>query len=321
VKTAIITGITGQDGAYLARLLLSLEYKVVGLVRKNTFDFFGLEYLEIKNRITFIECDLLDIDEVSKSLCMVLPHEIYNLAAQSSVYQSYQDPIGTFKFNTISVFNLIESIKKNNLTTKIYQASSSEMFGRVKNLPITETSLIHPISPYAISKVSAHYTCVNYRENYGMFISSGILFNHESYLRKNNFFVKKVIQESLEISLKKQAVLRVGNIDIKRDFGFAEKYVEAMYLMLQQENPSDYLICSGKSISLKEIIYYVFEKFNISKDLCIIDKNFYRPSDIEDIYGDNEKAKKELKWNYNLNFYDVLDLLIEEEIKNYKKNK
>jgi GDPmannose 4,6-dehydratase len=319
VKTAIITGITGQDGAYLAKLLLNLDYKVVGLVRKNSFDFTGLEYLQIKNRITFIECDLLNIDEVSTILCTILPNEIYNLAAQSSVYQSYQDPIGTFKFNTLSVFNLIESIKKNNLNTKMYQASSSEMFGRVKNLPITETSLIHPISPYAISKVSAHYTCVNYRENYGMFISSGILFNHESYLRKNNFFVKKVIQESLEISLKKKSVLKVGNIDIKRDFGFAEKYVEAMYLMLQQGNPSDFLICSGQSISLREIIYYVFEKFNISKDLCIIDKNFYRPSDIEDIYGDNEKAKKELKWNYDLNFYEVLNLLIEEEIKNYNK--
>jgi GDPmannose 4,6-dehydratase len=319
VKTAIITGITGQDGAYLAKLLLNLDYKVVGLVRKNSFDFTGLEYLQIKHRITIIECDLLNIDDVSNTLCTILPNEIYNLAAQSSVYQSYQDPIGTFKFNTLSVFNLIESIKKNNLNTKMYQASSSEMFGRVKNLPITETSLIHPISPYAISKVSAHYTCVNYRENYGMFISSGILFNHESYLRKNNFFVKKVIQESLEISLKKKSVLKVGNIDIKRDFGFAEKYVEAMYLMLQQGNPSDFLICSGQSISLREIIYYVFEKFNISKDLCIIDKNFYRPSDIEDIYGDNEKAKKELKWNYDLNFYEVLDLLIEEEIKNYNK--
>lgn len=319
MKTAIITGITGQDGAYLAKLLLNLDYKVVGLVRKNSFDFTGLEYLQIKHRITIIECDLLNIDDVSNTLCTILPNEIYNLAAQSSVYQSYQDPIGTFKFNTLSVFNLIESIKKNNLNTKMYQASSSEMFGRVKNLPITETSLIHPISPYAISKVSAHYTCVNYRENYGMFISSGILFNHESYLRKNNFFVKKVIQESLEISLKKKSVLKVGNIDIKRDFGFAEKYVEAMYLMLQQGNPSDFLICSGQSISLREIIYYVFEKFNISKDLCIIDKNFYRPSDIEDIYGDNEKAKKELKWNYDLNFYEVLDLLIEEEIKNYNK--
>ena len=228
-------------------------------------------------------------------------------------------PITTFEFNTISVFNLIESIKKINPKIKLYQASSSEMFGRVKNLPINEESVIHPVSPYAISKVAAHYTCVNYRESYDMFISCGILFNHESYLRNENFFVKKVIRESLEISLNKKDDLKVGNIDIKRDFGYAPKYVEAMHLMLQQETASDYLVCSGQSVSLKEIIYYVFDRLNISKSKCIIDKTLYRPSDIEDIYGTNEKAKKELNWQYDLNFFAVLDILLEEEIKNYKK--
>jgi GDPmannose 4,6-dehydratase len=193
------------------------------------------------------------------------------------------------------------------------------MFGRVKNLPINEGSVIHPVSPYAISKVAAHYTCVNYRESYDMFISCGILFNHESYLRNDSFFVKKVISESLEISLNKKDYLNVGNIDIKRDFGYAPKYVEAMHLMLQQETASDYLVCSGQSVSLKEIIYYVFDRLNISKSKCIIDKALYRPSDIEDIYGTNEKAKKELNWQYDLDFFAVLDILIEEEIKNYKK--
>jgi GDPmannose 4,6-dehydratase len=319
VKKAIVTGINGQDGAYLAAFLLNIGYKVIGFTRNIKNSFNGLEYLNIKDNVELIECNLLNINDVHKLIIRFQPDEIYNLAAQSSVYQSYNEPINTFEFNTLSVFNLIESIKNINSKIKLYQASSSEMFGRVKKLPITEESLIHPVSPYAISKVAAHYTCVNYRESYGMFISCGILFNHESYLRNDNFFIKKVIRESLEISLGKRDVLKVGNIDIKRDFGYAPKYVEAMYLMLQQEKPSDYLICSGQSVSLREIIYYIFEKLNISKDLCVIDPAFYRPSDIEDIYGINEKAKKELNWNYQLNFFNVLDILLEEEVKNYKK--
>lgn len=319
MKKAIITGINGQDGAYLASFLLNMGYTVIGFTRKKSNNFKGLEYLKILDKIEVVECDLLNINKVAELLSAIQPDEIYNLAAQSSVYQSYKEPINTFEFNTLSVFNLIESIKNINPKIKLYQASSSEMFGRVKKLPITEESLIHPVSPYAISKVAAHYTCVNYRESYEMFISCGILFNHESYLRNDTFFIKKVIRESLEISLGKRDVLKVGNIDIKRDFGFAKKYVEAMYLMLQQDKPSDFLICSGQSVSLREIIYYIFEKLKISKDLCIIDPTFYRPSDIEDIYGINEKAKKELNWNYDLNFFNVLDILLEEEVKNYKK--
>ena len=319
MKKAIITGINGQDGAYLANYLINIGYRVIGFTRNIKNSFKGLEYLKIKDKVELIECNLLDIKNVHKLILRFQPDEIYNLAAQSSVYQSYKEPINTFEFNTLSVFNLIESIKNINPKIKLYQASSSEMFGRVKKLPITEESLIHPVSPYAISKVAAHYTCVNYRESYGMFISCGILFNHESFLRNDNFFIKKVIRESLEISLGKRDVLKVGNIDIKRDFGYAPKYVEAMYLMLQQEKPSDFLICSGQSVSLREIIYYIFDKLSISKDLCIIDPTFYRPSDIEDIYGINEKAKKELNWNYQLNFFNVLDILLEEEVKNYKK--
>lgn len=319
MKKAIITGINGQDGAYLASFLLNMGYTVIGFTRKKSNNFKGLEYLKILDKIEVVECDLLNINKVAELISAIQPDEIYNLAAQSSVYQSYKEPINTFEFNTLSVFNLIESIKNINPKIKLYQASSSEMFGRVKKLPITEESLIHPVSPYAISKVAAHYTCVNYRESYEMFISCGILFNHESYLRNDTFFIKKVIRESLEVSLGKRDVLKVGNIDIKRDFGYAPKYVEAMYLMLQQNKPSDFLICSGQSVSLREIIYYIFEKLKISKDLCIIDPTFYRPSDIEDIYGINEKAKKELNWNYDLNFFNVLDILLEEEVKNYKK--
>lgn len=320
MKLAIITGISGQDGAYLTKLLLENHYKVVGLVRNAAAHFHGLSYLGLIDKIEIVECDLLDIKQVTQILNNYNPNEIYNLAAQSSVSESYNNPIGTFQFNTISVFNIIEAIRNTNPAIKLYQASSSEMFGKVGQLPITETSLIHPLSPYAISKVAAHYTCVNYRESYGLFICCGILFNHESYLRSDGFFVKKVIRESLEISYNKRTNLQVGNIDIKRDFGYAPKYVEAMYLLLQQEKPSDYLICSGQSVSLREIIYYVFDKLNIDRSLCVINKKFYRPADIEDIYGNNEKAKTELSWQYDLDFFAVLDLLIEEEIRNYKQN-
>ncbi len=316
-KKAIITGISGQDGAYLAKLLLDNDYEVLGLVRNiNVVNYFGLEYLKIKDKVAILECDLLDINKLHDIIFDFNPTEIYNLAAQSSVHYSFKFPIETFHFNTISVYNLLETIKKINKEIKFYQASSSEMFGRVNNLPISENSILHPLSPYAISKASAHFTCIHYRESYNMHISCGILFNHESYLRQDTFFVKKIIRESIKISKGEQKELLVGNIDIKRDFGYAPKYVEAMFLMIQQEIPSDYLICSGKSIALRDLIYYVFEKLNIPKNLCTVSKELYRPAEIEDMYGDNTKAKTTLNWNYNLAIFETLDLLIEEEIKN-----
>jgi GDPmannose 4,6-dehydratase len=316
-KTALITGITGQDGAYLAQTLLEKNYQVVGLTRGHQTDNLkGLSYLGIREQINLLVCDLLDISQILKIIQQVKPSEIYNLAAQSSVSLSFQQPIGTFQFNTVSVFNLLEAIKIADKTIRFYQASSSEMYGRVNDLPITETSILHPLSPYAISKVASHFTCIHYRESYGLHVSCGILFNHESYLRQNTFFVKKVIQESIKISRDQLKVLKVGNIDVKRDFGYAPKYVEAMYLMLQQSVPSDYLICSGRSISLREIIYYIFDKLNIPYELCQIDDSLYRPADILDMFGDNAKAKSALGWAYDLSIYETLDLLLEEEMNN-----
>ncbi|MEW5676072.1 GDP-mannose 4,6-dehydratase [Flavobacterium enshiense] len=317
-KTAVISGISGQDGAYLAKLLLDKGYRVIGLLRGNTDvdKLKGLVYLGIKDKIEFHVTDLLDITQVENLFILFLPDEFYNLAAQSSVYISFKEPIQTFQFNTISVFNLLETIKKKHPGVKFYQASSSEMYGKVNNLPITENSVLHPLSPYAISKAAAHFTCIHYRESYGLHISCGVLFNHESYLRQEHFFVKKVIRESIKISRGEQEFMYVGNLDVKRDFGYAPKYVEAMYLMLQKNEPSDYLICSGKSVSLRDIVYYVFEKLNIDKSACKISDELYRPADIEDIYGNNTKAKSTLNWDYNLSVSDVLDLLIEEELKN-----
>lgn len=316
-KRAIISGITGQDGCYLAQLLLNKGYEVIGLSRSlNQLNNTGLKYLEIRDKITLVNCDLLDVNQIFDLLTKYQPNEFYNLAAQSSVYLSFKEPIDTFQFNTLSVFNLLETIKKVDSNIRFYQASSSEMYGRVNKLPITEESVLHPLSPYAISKAAAHFTCIHYRESYGMHISCGVLFNHESYLRQENFFVKKVIRESIKISRGQQEFLLVGNIDVNRDFGYAPKYVEAMYLMLQQENASDYLICSGQSISLREIVNYVFKKLNIPESALKISEDLYRPADIEDMYGSNTKAKSSLEWNYNLTIFDTLDLLIEEEVKN-----
>lgn len=316
MKTAIITGISGQDGAYLTALLLKKNYRVIGIIRNaNNTNLQGLSYLKVRENVEFVVCNLLDQSQIIAIINKYKPDEIYNLAAQSSVSASFEDPIGTFEFNTISVFNFLESIKTTNKNIKFYQASSSEMCGKVNQLPITENSVLHPLSPYATSKVAAHFACTNYREGYDLFVACGILFNHESYLRSNNFFVKKVLQQSIAIKNGKQDILEVGNIDIKRDFGYSPSYVEAMYQMLQQEKASDYLVCSGKSVSLRSIIYHVFDKLDIPTNKCRVNPKFYRPNEILDIYGDNTKAKQELQWNYDYTFFEVLDLLLEEELK------
>jgi len=316
-KTALITGITGQDGAYLAQFLLEKGYEVVGLSRSyNQENLRGLKSLGIKDDVVVKECDLLDLANVISIFKEHNPDEIYNLASQSSVGLSFSQPVGTINFNIISVINMLETIRTMSPDTKFYQASSSEMFGNVQNLPICEHSVIHPSSPYAISKAAAHWAAINYRESYGLFACCGILFNHESYLRSHNFFVKKVILQALKIKNGEQKTLKVGNLNIKRDFGYAPDYVKAMWLMLQKESAKEYIICSGKSIYLKDIVDYVFDKLNIDKNRIEIDEKLFRPNEIQDIYGNNEKSKEELGWEYDKTFFDVLDLLIEEEIKN-----
>lgn len=317
-KVAIITGITGQDGAYLAQLLHGKGYRVIGLIRSYShINFKGLEYLKLKDKVELLECDLADLSQVMSIIKEYNPNEIYNLAAQSSVSLSFRQPIGTIQFNILSVLNLLEAIRMLNPECRFYQASSSEVFGEAK-LPIKETSGINPISPYSISKASAHWITKNYRDSYGLFSCSGFLFNHESYLRSDNFFIKKVILQAIRIKNGEAETLEVGNIDIKRDFGWAPKYVEAMYLMLQQPHADDYLICSNHSVSLRSIIEYVFNYLNISLDRLVINEKYFRPTEIIDIYGDNTKAKAKLGWEYEMSFYDVLTILINEEIENGK---
>jgi GDPmannose 4,6-dehydratase len=319
-KVALITGVTGQDGAYLTKLLLEHDYKVIGLVRNfENINTKGLDYLGITSQVIFEVCDLLDISKIINVINKYQPTEIYNLASQSSVGESFKHPIGTLNFNIISVVNLLESIKITDKRIKFYQASSSEMFGSANSLPFVEQSIFHPVSPYGISKASAHWITVNYRESFGLFTTSGILFNHESILRGDHFIIKKIIRTALEIKNGTKESLEVGNIDIKRDFGYAPKYVEAMYLMMQHEKPDDYIISSGKSLSIREIIYYIFEKLEISKDKIVVNEAFFRPNEIADIYGNSSKAKEQLNWDYEMNFFEVLDILINEELNTQEK--
>jgi len=317
-KVAIITGITGQDGAYLSRLLLKNDYTIIGLVRsKHSSSTGGLNYLNIADQITIEECDLTDISQILRILNEYNPTEIYNLAAQSSVSLSFAQPIGTFHFNTLSVFNLLEAIKQFNTEIKFYQASSSEMFGEVKHLPITEDTEFHPKSPYAISKAAAHWICVNYRESYNLFVCCGILFNHESHLRTDTFFVKKVIREAIKIKNGISNQLHVGNLNIKRDIGFAPQYVEAMFKMMQQPKADSYLICTGSSVSLQYIVEYVFNKLDVPASKIIVDQKLFRPSEIHDIYGSNKHINTSLNWHYTMTIEDLLDILLEEELQHF----
>jgi GDPmannose 4,6-dehydratase len=313
-KVAIISGITGQDGAYLSRLLLEKGYSIIGLTRSYTgLNIRGLQYLAIDKRVIIEECDLMDFSVVLKLLNRYKPDEFYNLGAQSSVGVSFEQPIGTISYNTISVLNVLETIRILKLDTRFYQASSSEMFGQVTKLPINEETALHPLSPYAISKAAAYWTCINYRESYGLYATNGVLFNHESYLRAPNFFVKKVIRSAFQMKQGHLDCLHLGNLEIKRDFGYAPDYVKAMHLSLQQRQPGDYFICSGKSVLLRDIVEYVLDKLSVPRSKIVVDPSLYRPAEILDLYGDNTKAQKQLGWTYSKSFFEVLDLLVEEE--------
>jgi len=318
MKTAMITGITGQDGAYLANFLLNKGYRIIGIVRNNLrTNMKNLRYLSIDDKINFIKIDLLNLPNMIRIIDNNEIDEIYNLAAQSSVGLSFNQPIETREFNIVSTAKLLKAIRATNLKIKFYQASSSEMFGNVKkeNLPINENFLLHPISPYGISKAASHWITVNYREACNLFAVCGICFNHESVLRNKNFVTKKIINTAVKISLGLADELRLGNIKVYRDWAYAPKYVEAMWLMLQQDNPDDYIISSGEVRSLEEFVVKVFEKLNLNVDKFVkIDESLYRPNDLEINYGDNSKAKNKLNWKYDMSFDQLICKLVNDEI-------
>ncbi|MCH1547540.1 MAG: GDP-mannose 4,6-dehydratase [Flavobacteriaceae bacterium] len=312
----IITGISGQDGAYLTKKLIDKGHHIIGIIRNSNSNINGLKYLGV-DHVNLEVLDLTSKEALKRLVENFQPDYYYNLAAQSSVGDSFKYPQESILFNVESTLNALEIIRLHSFHTRFYQATSSDMFGIVDKLPVDEKTLLNPQSPYAISKAACHHLVQNYREAYNLKVCSGILFNHESVLRKGNFFVLKVIKTALDIKHGRSNDLRVGNIDVKRDFGFAPAYVDAMIMMMESDSMDDYIICSGKSISLRSIIEYVFSYLNISKDRIIEDEKFYRPSEIDDICGDNSKAKKYLKWDYDLSFYKVLENIIEEYQSNF----
>ena len=318
MKTALITGVTGQDGAYLSKKLLDEGYKVIGLTRSyNSINTKRLSFLGIFDSVEMKEVDLMDFTSVLKIIENFNPSVIYNLSAQSSVGLSFEQPIGTVNYNIMSVLNILEVIRLVNPLIRFYQASSSEIFGNViTEFPITESTPHRPASPYGVSKSTAYWLTVNYRNSYGLYACSGILFNHESPLRSGNFFVKKVIDSAIEILRNKRSTLEVGNLEVKRDFGFSPDYMEAVYLMMQQPNNlvDDYVICSGRSISLKQLVDHVFNYLNIPLKKIIVKKELFRPNEIFDIYGDSSKAKKALGWVYDKDFFQVLESIIDQSI-------
>lgn len=318
MKTAIITGITGQDGAYLSKLLLSKNYKVIGITRSiSSGNYIGLEFLGILDEVELIEANVFDLSNIIRILEKYKPDEFYNLAAQSSVGLSFEQPIGTLEYNIISVANILEALRIIGKGIKFYQSSSSEMFGNVpiEILPIDENFIIHPTSPYAISKAAAHWLCVNYREAYELFISCGILFNHESVLRRLNFVTKKIISSAIKIKEGKLDKLRLGNIFIKRDWGYAPYYVEAMWKMLNHvDEPEDFIIATGEAHSLEKFIELTFSFLELDyKKYLLLDPLIMRPVELDIIFGNPKKAKKKLNWDYNLSFENLIYQLIEDE--------
>lgn len=322
MKTAIITGITGQDGAYLSKFLLEKNYKVIGITRSlQVGNLNGLSFLGVENDVELVEANVFDLSNIIRLLEKYNPVEFYNLAAQSSVGLSFEQPIGTLEYNIISVANILEAVRIINRDIKFYQSSSSEMYGNVdkNSLPIDENFIIHPASPYAISKAAAHWISVNYREAYKLFVSSGILFNHESVLRRQNFVTKKIISSALKIKRNEMEVLKVGNTSIMRDWGYAPEYIKVMWQMLNADKPGDYVICTGEAHSLQQFIEKVFIQFDLDpKKYVQFDEKLYRPVELEIIYGNPDKAKTELNWKYTMTFDELIQKLIEDEIQ-YQK--
>ena len=317
MKVAIISGITGQDGSLLAALLLGKKYRVVGLVpHDRPSDHFRLDYLDIKSKVVLISIDLLNEQNIRNLLEEVRPDEFYNLAAVSSVGLSFKQPLLTYNFNTRSVINILESIRHVSSKTRFYQASSSEMFGNVgqASLPIKESLLFHPVSPYGISKASAHWLTVNYREAYKLKTCCGILFNHESALRPSQFVIKKIVRTALDIKVGVQKKLVLGNTAIARDWGYAPFYVEAMWKMMQKDELEDYLICSGTPAYLSDFAFEVFAQLGMdSGEYISIDQSLMRSLDLEIIYGDNTKARESLNWNYEMDTAELIRRLILDE--------
>ncbi|MBI3610816.1 MAG: GDP-mannose 4,6-dehydratase [Nitrospirae bacterium] len=318
MKKALITGITGQDGSYLAELLLSKGYQVFGMVRRaSTENFERIEH--IRDTIELRQADLLDQLSIINLIKEIRPDEIYNLAAQSFVPTSWEQPLLTAEFTALGVCRVLEAIRLVDRGIKFYQASSSEMFGKVKEVPQNENTPFYPRSPYGVSKVYGHYLTINYRESYDLYASSGILFNHESPRRGLEFISRKIAHGAARIKLGLDKELRLGNLDAERDWGFAGDYVEAIWRMLQQERPDDYVVATGVKHSVRELARLAFLHVGLDyEDFVVTDKKLLRPAEVDHLLGDATKARTRLGWKPNVSFEELVRMMVEADLEKVK---
>ena len=317
-KKVLIAGITGQDGSYLAEFLLKKNYQVFGMTRRTSTSNYD-RIKDIVDEITLVSGDLLDEHSMTNAIKEIQPDEIYNLAAQSFVPTSWSQPVLTGEFTALGVTRILEAIRNAKPDVKFYQASSSEMFGKVRQTPQTETTPFYPRSPYGVAKVYGHWITVNYRESFNLFAISGILFNHESPRRGLEFVTRKISHAAARIKLGKQDKLHLGNLESKRDWGYAPDYVEAMWLMLQQDKPDDYVIATGKTWSVKDCVQIAFETVGLNwQDYVVADQKFLRPAEVDVLVGDASKAKKILGWQPKTSFQEMIKIMVEADLKTEK---
>lgn len=328
MKKALITGITGQDGSYLAEFLLNKGYEVHGLIRRSSnFNTNRIEHLfkdvhESDVRMILHYADLTDGMGIREVLSRVQPDEVYNLAAQSQVRVSFDQPVYTVQVDALGTMRLLEAIRDLNPKIKFYQASSSEMYGKVAEIPQKETTPFHPRSPYGCAKLYSYWQTINYRESYDMFCCNGILFNHESPRRGETFVTRKITRAATRIKEGLQDCLYLGNLDAKRDWGFAGDFVEAMWLMLQQDNPDDYVVATGETHSIKEFLDIAFGQLELDWQKYVrIDERYFRPAEVDILLGDYSKAKKMLKWEPKTTFEQLANMMVAADHKLAKKEK
>jgi GDPmannose 4,6-dehydratase len=313
-KKALITGITGQDGSYLAELLLEKGYEVHGLVRRSSsFNTWRIDH--VRGRLSLHYGDLVDQNSLVRTVEAIEPDEIYNLGAQSHVKVSFEMPEYTADVTAMGVLRLLDAVRELGAQARVYQAGSSEMFGLVQETPQTERTPFHPRSPYAAAKVYGHWTAVNYREGYGMYVSNGILFNHESPRRGENFVTRKISMGLAAIKKGKARELRLGNLDAKRDWGYARDYVEAMWLMLQQERPDDYVVATGESHSVREFLEEAFSYAGLDwREFVTVDPKYFRPAEVDVLLGDPSKARTALGWTPRVGFRALVRLMVDADL-------
>ena len=318
-KRALITGVTGQDGSYLAEFLLDKGYDVIGMVRRSsTVNFERITHL--MDHIEFVSGDLLDQMSLVEILRARKPDEVYNLAAQSFVQTSFAQPVLTGETTALGVTRVLDAIRIADDSMRFYQASSSEMFGKVHEVPQSETTPFHPRSPYGVAKVYGHWITVNYRESYDLHASSGILFNHESPRRGLEFVTRKITHGAAQIALGQATELRLGNLDAKRDWGFAGDYVEAMWRMLQQEAPDDFVICTGETHSVREFCELAFGRAGLDyKDHVVVDERFFRPAEVDLLVGDAAKAEAQLGWRPRTRFNQLVEMMVDHDLETLQR--